>query len=409
MRTPESLGSHTPPDRILERLGALLGEDALSRDGSEPEAPGTPVASPASPEEAAALLRRASEEGWRVLPVGAGTAPNGGPGTGQGVPDLLVSARRMGGIRQYEPADLTLEVGAGTLLADLDRELARHGQWLPLLPPGGGAVTLGGLVSVGHPGALAVAYGGPRDQLLGLTLADARGRALPLGGRVVKNVAGFDLVRLLCGSRGALGLICHVSFRLHPRPASDRTLIWTGDEVGSVFALGRDLARLPLPLAALEIHGHGGDEFPESARGPWAIVLRAVGSDPAVTRMVDSAVEVAGGPTLSLEAEASERFALASAAREGAATPQHRRTVAPTRLGDVLRRLALGGPQDDEPVKDSVVADLRSGALRRLGGSDQDLPPLPEVSPALRHLHGGIRQVFDPQGVLPGAWRYAWG
>ncbi len=407
MAGPGSARAVTSPDEIRERVRSLLGEAALDGSTSDGGAMGPVAASPASPEEAAALLRLASEEGWRVLPHGAGVAPDGYGAAGT-PPDLLVSARRMAGIIQYEPADLTLEVGAGTVLVDLDRELAAQGQWLPLLPPGGGAVTLGGLVSMGLPGSLAVAYGAPRDQLLGLTLADARGRVLPLGGRVVKNVAGFDLVRLVCGSRGALGLICGVSFRLHPRPAADRTLIWSGDEAGSLHALGRVLAGLPLPLAALEIHGHRGGELPQLGPDGWGVALRATGSEPAVTRMVDVAVDAVGRPTRTLEADASVRFALAAAADEGRARPQHRRKLPPSDLGVLLDRLTRDGQEAGGKEWGGVVADLRSGMVRRLRADATGLPPLTPVTPAVGRLHAGLRKVFDPMGVLPGQWRYGW-
>lgn len=437
MAGPGSGRAFTSPDEIRERVRSLLGEEALGGNASHTEVAGPPLVSPASPQAAAALLRLASREGWRVLPQGAGVAPafdrtspadassaeasppdshpsvprshaGGSAGAPGASPDLLVSARRMVGVLQYEPADLTLEVGAGTVLADLDQELATHGQWLPLLPPGGVGVTLGGLVSVGLPGALAVAYGAPRDQILGLTLADARGRVLPLGGRVVKNVAGFDLVRLVCGSRGALGLVCSVSFRLHPRPAADRTLIWSDDEAGSVYMLGRVLAGLPLPLAALEIHGHRGGELPELGPGGWGVALRAVGSEPAVTRMVDMAVDAVGSPTQTLEADASVRFALAAAADEGRARPQHRRRLPPSDLGALFHRLRLDGPGAGGEGRGGVVADLRSGMVRRLRADATGLPPLTPVAPALRRLHAGLRGVFDPMGILPGQWRYGW-
>lgn len=403
MVMPEGERVHEDIHRIRHVVASVLGPEGLRDPAPTAEPPGPAVAEPGSPDEAAALLRRAAEEGWRVLPLGAGL----GPAEPHPV-ELLVSPRRMGGVVQYEPADLTLEVGAGMLLEELDRELAQHGQWLPLLPPGGGAVTLGGLVAAGLPGALAAAYGGPRDQLLGLTLADARGRVLTLGGRVVKNVAGFDLVRLTCGSRGALGLICRISFRLHPRPAMDRTLIWAGDDGSEMGALGRRLAELPLPFAALEIHAHRSGTLPDLDGGRWAVTLRAVGSEPAVQRMLDAAAEMAGTPVRCLDGRASEDFGLAAAQDEGAARPQHRRRVLPTELGSLLDGpvAAMDGDPGDQSA--AVVADLRTGMVRRLRAHDGGLPPLPRVQDGVQRLHSGLRRVFDPHGILPGSWRDGW-
>jgi glycolate oxidase FAD binding subunit len=183
------------------------------------------VAFPRSGDEAAAVLARASQEGWRVEPAGSGTWL--WSGNSAAPPDLVLSAARMDGVIEHVPGDLTITVGAGMRMSALDARLASHNQWLPLDPPGEKR-TLGAVASTGVWGPLGAAWGGPRDLTLGLRAVTGDGRAFQAGGRVVKNVAGFDLVRLLIGSRGTLAFVTEVTLRLFPRPAVDRTLVVRG-------------------------------------------------------------------------------------------------------------------------------------------------------------------------------------
>jgi glycolate oxidase FAD binding subunit len=198
----------------------------------------------------ATLFREASARGWRVLPAGAGSWLGG-----WGIPevDLVVSTIRLDGMGVYEPADLTFTAGAGMPITRLREATAAHGQWLPLDPPGARRGTLGALVSTGVAGPLRLAYGSPRDHVLGLTLVSGDGRILRWGGRVVKNVAGFDVTRLSIGSRGTLGIITSVSARLFPLPREDRTVLVTGDSSEALLPTARELAFSSMPLAAVEI------------------------------------------------------------------------------------------------------------------------------------------------------------
>ena len=359
-----------------QRVAGLLGDDAVEAAGD------TPVAKPADPRQAAALLEVAAEEGWRLLPVGAGVGGWSGP-----LPDLMVSTGRMQGVVEYESADLTLRAGAGTSLEALDQVLAPESQWLPLDPPGGDSVTLGGVSATGLAGPLAVTFGRPRDQLLGLTLVDGRGQILELGGRVVKNVAGFDLVRLACGSRGALGLICQVSLRLFPRPAVDRTLEWRADGVERGVELGRRLAELPFPVAGLELH-----RAPDEGTG---VVLRLMASEAEVERVEKAAREAAGAPARTLQGDESREAARERSVAEGRARGHGRWRVRPTRVGRFLEDLPHA----------TVAADLRTGHIRAWGELE-GAEPAAAVTPS--GLHGGLRRVFDPHGILPGAWRWMW-
>ncbi|MDE2368615.1 MAG: glycolate oxidase subunit GlcE [Burkholderiales bacterium] len=154
------------------------------------------------------------------------------------------------GISSYEPSELVVTVRAGTPLAELEAVLAAQGQCLPFEPPrfaAGGSV--GGMVAAGLAGPARAAVGGVRDYLLGATLLDGRGELLSFGGRVMKNVAGYDVSRVLAGSMGTLGLICEVSLKVLPRPRAVLTLRLETDPAGAIRRFN-EWAGQPLPIDA---------------------------------------------------------------------------------------------------------------------------------------------------------------
>lgn len=172
----------------------------------------------ASPEEAllADAVRTAAAEG-RVLHIVGGGSKVGLGGVPRGSP---LSTSALSGIVDYDPAELVVTVRAGTPLAVLQGELARHGQMLPFEPPYWSGATVGGVIASGISGPRRPFAGSVRDALLGVRLLDGRGQVLQFGGRVMKNVAGFDLFRLQAGAWGRLGVVLEASFRVLPRPES---------------------------------------------------------------------------------------------------------------------------------------------------------------------------------------------
>jgi glycolate oxidase FAD binding subunit len=165
-----------------------------------------------------------------------------------------LSLRDDSGVVSYVPGDLTLTMRAGTTLADIERITGEHDQWLPLDPFGSDNGTIGATVATASSGPLATSFGLPRDLLLGLEFVSGRGEIVRAGGRVVKNVAGFDLSRLLTGSWGTLGVITEVTVRLYARPKVDRTFaVSLGRGQKSTTELLRALAAAPLAPFALEI------------------------------------------------------------------------------------------------------------------------------------------------------------
>jgi len=196
------------------------------------------VAAPASVDEASALLAVATEHGLAVVPRGSGTA------IGWGAPparcDLLIDTLRLDRVVEHEAGDLVARVQAGVTMAGLAEALAPAGQQLALdVPPGNGtraaSPTVGGVLATGAAGPRRLRYGTPRDLVIGVTVVRADGTVAKSGGKVVKNVAGYDLGKLYTGSHGTLGLITEAVFRLHPLPAASAfvTAGYTGPEAAA--------------------------------------------------------------------------------------------------------------------------------------------------------------------------------
>lgn len=176
---------------------------------------------PCTIDELATIVReaRAAREGLRL--AGLGTWLDAGHPVRAA---RTISLRAMRGILAYNPADLTLTCGAGTTIAELDEATRPHGQWCPLAPPGTDLTsTVGATVATAAEGPYATALGRPRSLVLGLECVDGTGRIIAAGGRVVKNVAGFDLTRAMIGAWGTLGAITQVHLRLRARPVVDET------------------------------------------------------------------------------------------------------------------------------------------------------------------------------------------
>ena len=165
-----------------------------------------------------------------------------------------ISLRDDGGVVGYVPGDLTLTVRAGTSLSEIERVTREHNQWLPLDPYGSPDGTIGATIATASAGPLSIAFGLPRDLLLGLEFVNGRGHVVRGGGKVVKNVAGFDLSRLMAGSWGTLGVITEVSLRLYALPATDRTFsITLAGGQHEVAALIHAIATSPLSPYALQL------------------------------------------------------------------------------------------------------------------------------------------------------------
>ncbi|HEY0673819.1 MAG TPA: FAD-binding oxidoreductase, partial [Longimicrobiales bacterium] len=226
------------------------------------------VVEPRSAEEAAAVLKLASENDWRVECAGMNTQ---GYGNRRTRADIVISTRAMTAIVEYEPADLVIGVQAGMPLHQLQRETRKNAQFLPLDPAREEMATIGGTLAAALSGPLRYAHGTARDHVLGLQVVTGDGRILQLGGRVVKNVAGYDLVRLLVGSAGTLGLITSAYLRLKPLPQADETLQISAAEPQPLLELARYITTANLEAVALELLDAGA--LTES----WLLLVRLAG------------------------------------------------------------------------------------------------------------------------------------
>lgn len=203
-----------------EHLRAATAADAV--DGAAPRM----IAEPGTAEDLAACLRWARGAGLKVTPRGGGTKL--GWGNPPAACDLLLSTARLDRVLEHAWADMTVIAEAGCRVADLQRALAEHGQHLALDPLWPERATIGGILSTNDSGTLRHRYGSLRDLIIGITVALPDGTLARSGGKVVKNVAGYDLAKLFTGALGTLGVIVQAIFRLHPLPRETRSLTFSG-------------------------------------------------------------------------------------------------------------------------------------------------------------------------------------
>lgn len=248
---------------------------------------------PATADELAAVLGLANERGAAVLPRGGGSRM--GLGCPPRAADLLLSTRGLNRVIEYEPADLTVTVEAGLGFAELQARLNAEGQFLALDPPSAARATIGGIVASNASGPLRLQYGSARDLVIGTRVANPDGVLTKAGGRVVKNVAGYDLNKLYTGSLGTLGVIVELSFKLHPLPRSRGTVLATFERPEAAAALVTRVMRSPLGPAAMEVlNGAAADALGRAFSVPpggCALAVLVGGFDRAVERVT---VEIAG-------------------------------------------------------------------------------------------------------------------
>ena len=190
-------------------------------DGLQPRL----VVTPGSAEEVACVIQLSNQRGLTTLARGGGSRMYLGA-----IPepfDVLIETRKLTRLLEHEAPDLTCQTEAGITLADLQAQLATKGQWLPLDPPDATQATIGGILASNTSGPKRLRYGTARDLVIGLRVVQANGEIARSGGRVVKNVAGYDLNKLYIGSLGTLGVIVEANFKLQPLPANERTLLLT--------------------------------------------------------------------------------------------------------------------------------------------------------------------------------------
>ncbi len=316
---------------------------------------------------------------------------------GRSVTGDTVSIRSHRGVLRHDPAELVITARGGTPLEELESCLASAGQRLPFEPPHFGPdATLGGAVAAGLAGP-ARAWSGPlRDYVLGARVLTGDGRVLRFGGEVMKNVAGYDLARVMAGSLGILGILLDVSLKVLPRPPAERTLALEQSEADALERLAK-LACTALPLSAGSwVDGRLYLRF-EGSQRTLAAVAGRVGGEP-----------LADGPSFwaALREQSHEFYA--------GPAPLWRVTLPPA-----APALPLDGPallewngqqrwyraEPQAPVSEAAATSGGHATLFRNAAPGQEVfPPLP--GPLLR-LHRGLKRVFDPAGILNPGRMYA--
>jgi FAD/FMN-containing dehydrogenase len=239
---------------------------------------------PSDAGEACEIVRRACLQRRSLLPCGNGTQlefGNGPDGTAAALRTVRLSA-----VVEVDPANQVVAVGAGMRLESLQDLLGQHGQWLPLRPPLAKRHTLGGVVALGACGPERLRYGAPRDLLLGLKFVSGTGRLISAGGRVVKNVAGYDLTRLLAGSAGTLGLLTELTFRVLPIPQCSTAVVAFGPPAQCACAAAALLRSNCEPNFAIVLPGQ--DSLRADAQGPWQLIAGFEGFQKTVQSQVAS-------------------------------------------------------------------------------------------------------------------------
>jgi glycolate oxidase FAD binding subunit len=226
--------------------GLRPGTEADAIDGVTPRQ----VLAPRAPEELAGALAHASAQRWSTVIRGGGTKL--GWGRIASAIDLVISTASINQLVAHRHGDMTATVQSGASLADVNRALAQHGQWLPLDSAFDGA-TIGGLVATNDAGPARHRNGTPRDLVIGMTVAMTDGRLIKSGGTVVKNVAGYDLGKLMSGSFGSLTAIVDVTFKLLPRPAASITLVASYQDAATLAADVAALTASQLEPFALDV------------------------------------------------------------------------------------------------------------------------------------------------------------
>ena len=369
---------------------------------------------PADATECAGLLADAERERRTVRIVGSNTKAYVGDVVAT---DIEIGTARLGGVIDHEPADLTVTVGAGIRLAELAEVLERAGQFLPLDPPHAEEATIGGVIAANSNGFWRARYGAVRDLLIGTRVALADGSVARAGGRVVKNVAGYDLDKLLVGSFGTLGVIVEATFKVLPRPVASDGLVAgfarSADAFGTADAIIRGASRVEACVV-------------ERSEGTaWRLAVQARGSKATVKRAIEDARREAAtrqgetrelGDTLvtlrELPARATEG-ALVRVSLPLAASPAYAETAARLASLDALVADAASGVirahllgDDDAVVRDAeallVAARVVGGAGRIERRAEQLRSRLSTwpTRPNGDFLMRRIKDAFDPAGVL---------
>jgi glycolate oxidase FAD binding subunit len=313
---------------------------------------------------------------------------------GQALNGDIVDTRAYTGIVAYEPTELVITARSGTPLAEIEAALAGRRQMLAFEPPRLGAEsTIGGVVASGLSGPRRQAAGAVRDFVLGATLMDGKGEALRFGGQVMKNVAGYDVSRLLAGSLGTLGLILDVSLKVLPQPFGEATLRFEMAQADAIAKLN-EWGGLPLPISASAWHGE-------------VLIVRLSGAEAAVKAALrnmggeeDTQAEVFW---TELRDHSNAFFSVSDG--PGALWRLSVPSVAPPLALDGEQLIEWGGAQrwlrteaDARTVR--AAAEQAGGHATLFRGGDKSVGVFHPLAPAVARIHRNLKNAFDPSGIF---------
>jgi glycolate oxidase FAD binding subunit len=403
-------------ERTAAWLERLLPDESRGELPAQAGLPALPLARPADLEQAREVVRWAAGERVRILPLGLGSKLAWLPPLAE--IDLALASTGLSGVLAYEPADGTITARAGTRLSELRARAAQGGHHLSPELPGAAHATLGGTLAAGVSGFDRLRFGPTRHQVLGIDALLADGTLVKSGGRVVKNVTGYDLHRLWCGSRGTLAFLVAASLRLYPLAAEEAVLELECD--GPAPALERVNALARARLAPLALVLHGGPQ-----RHLWLALVLA-GRSEVVAHELGRAAQILPGARVWRGSEAArERARLCELEREDGSWPPLQLSCRPSRFAAALERAlacaaqqGLGARLVAHPLlaraalrfdPERTFAERRDALRRALAAPDLELcwrPALPapaaeEADPA-RTLMRRLKQALDPGGVFAG-------
>jgi len=387
-------------------------DSARSVDPSPYGAPGRApriALKPATREEVVEAVRAAARDGLSVIPFGGPPDPSLAADL---LPyDLALDLSALDRVVEYEPEDLTVTAECGVTLAAMRTTLAARGQELPLESPGGGRTTLGGALAANASGPRRLRFGAPRDRILGARFVLGDGTPARSGGKVVKNVAGYALHRLLCGSRGALAILIEASLKLSPRPERRAALLYpaTAEQLGDRTRWA-EFPRLE-PAALTVLGGEAALPLPGLPEAPYVVVLGFEDDAAWVEELIARATERLGAPAAESSGAEAEGLWQTLSDREELAAPRLTFTSAhntPAALAPVLDSAAGGGfvlhapagrlhlfPRRGEVQQTVERLGAQGFTLIAARGAGEIGPVLPPQQAALA-LRARIRAELDP-------------
>lgn len=379
---------------LLTELQSIAGADNVrpggedfAVDGVAPQA----VVRPATVEAAAAVVRHADTNRLALIPVGG--AQRGGPGNVPARYDIALDMSVLSAIGDYEPGDLTITCGAGMTLGELCRATAAAGQMVAFDPEIAGEATIGGVLAADLWGPSRVSLGGPRDFTIGLRVITGDGLITRAGGRVVKNVAGYDLCKLYVGSLGTLAVITDATFKVQPLPKATRELAFSAGSAAEACGIADEALMRGLSLRSAVV---------TRTDARWRVVIALAGSAAAVERSARELASLSGDTGR----ETGDKAGRALASPIGM-----RLAVPPSELPALLEGLPRDAHFLAYPTLGVVRVRLRDEGelplLMAMGAIVEDAPPDVKrgidvfgPEPPSLPLMRSIKAQLDPNGVL---------